>query len=447
MLNNRRVYFSSISLFLSKVVSVLSNLLIIRFLKKNLSPEEFGLWAVIISLMMFFTSPGGIDFGLGHALRNKLASLFADTSQESQSQQKKIFFSGFYTLFLITFIGVVLLLVVDFPWDQFFKIGDPSLKYSIHHLMRNVGIMLFVSIPFVLNISGFLAYQEAFWRSAIDILFSLSTLFIVYLFTSKGVSFSVLMFSYFALNSLMSFLSFMIFLKARGWSWVLVSFKTQFEILKPLLKQSGGFWLLNLSGIVIFSTGSFLVSQVSNLTEAGEFSLLQKLFVLLLTTHATLLMPFWSAYTHAAADNDWVRVKKYLRQSVLITLGIFIFGGVFLIVFHNFLLMLWVGYKIHHLSLLISLSIWALFYGLSSCFSIFLNGLNVIKMQVKLGIVAAILNVVLSFILGKYWGALGVVMASIISILPLLISNPIQAYQLLKQKNNATPIVNLHSHV
>jgi O-antigen/teichoic acid export membrane protein len=50
-------------------------LILAGMLARYFTPEEFGLWSILISLNGVLLS--GFDFGFGNALRNRMAQLYA----------------------------------------------------------------------------------------------------------------------------------------------------------------------------------------------------------------------------------------------------------------------------------------------------------------------------------------------------------------------------------
>ena len=69
-----RIRVGSLSLLGSTGVTLLVGVLMAGILARYFSPEEFGLWAILMSLNGILIN--GFDFGFGNALRNKLAQLY-----------------------------------------------------------------------------------------------------------------------------------------------------------------------------------------------------------------------------------------------------------------------------------------------------------------------------------------------------------------------------------
>lgn len=70
-IRTKRIWVGSISLLGSTGVTLLVRVLMAGILARYFSPEEFGMWAILMSLNRILLN--GFDFGFGNALRNKSA--------------------------------------------------------------------------------------------------------------------------------------------------------------------------------------------------------------------------------------------------------------------------------------------------------------------------------------------------------------------------------------
>ncbi|WP_151736550.1 lipopolysaccharide biosynthesis protein ['Paenibacillus yunnanensis' Narsing Rao et al. 2020] len=430
-----RLLMGSFSMLLSQFVTIASNMLVITILGRKLNDEMFGLWSVLSSFIVMFAS---LDFGLGQSLRNKL-TFFSATKNDSK-EEERYFFSVFFILCIVSFLGIILafVLVSIFPWQNIFNISENYLLKNIKLIMLVVIGNLMFNIPFGLHSSTLLAYQETHWRSLMETCQSLLLAIVIIISLSfEHISFLFLVSSYFITMTCILIIRTMVFVKLRGWKVRLVKLSLVIRIFNDLKKVSYNFWLQGISSVLIFSTGSLIIGKVTGLAEAGDFSIIQKLFVLLISVQSTLLTPLWSAYTQASATGNLVWIKRTFKVINILTLFIFGFGGSVFVVFHNVFLNLWVGKEIHNLPLVVSLSIWALIYALINSTSALLNGMNRIKRQSLMFMVAAIINLPLCFYLGNYYGAFGVSFGSVLAITPILISNIIEIRYMMKSSNNS----------
>jgi O-antigen/teichoic acid export membrane protein len=174
------------------------------------------------------------------------------------------------------------------------------------------------------------------------------------------------------------------------------------------------------------------VGKVAGLKDAGEYALVQKLFLLLNILHFAVLTPLWSAYTEATASKDMTWVKKMLGYSVVFSVLLFTVGSTALYLLGKPIIFLWTSKTLTNAPLFALMGLWVFIMGWVNCFSVYLNGIGKLSIQALLIVPAAIVYFPLSLYLGNRFGLTGICLASSLVWLPLAISNPIQALMSLK---------------
>jgi O-antigen/teichoic acid export membrane protein len=424
----RSVLVGSASMLAARLLSVVVSFVSVGVLTRQLGRDEFGLWSVI---GVFVGFAGSFDFGLGQGMRNRLTILAAQ-GKASQREEQELFFSVLAFLAVLALVSAVLLgsLSLLTPWAGVLGVTSPALIGPAHAATTAVIVLLLLNLPLTLNLAGFLAYQEAAQRSIFDAFQSLALLLGVVLF-ARVLPIAQFIATYYVLFDLAALIALVAFLRRRGWGFVRVPRQVVLTHIRAVAKSSLLFWLLGTAAITIFTADPLIAAKVSGIGRAGEFSVLQKLVVLLITVHFTVLTPLWSAYTHAAATHDWLWIRLALKRSVLITVALFGLGGLFVVWLHGPLLHLWTGRNLSDPPLMTALVVWAILYAWINCFSVLLNGLNRIQQQVIVILISAALHVPLSIALGQRFGLVGVVWGSVLSLLPMAVSNPWQVYRLL----------------
>jgi O-antigen/teichoic acid export membrane protein len=150
--------------------------------------------------------------------------------------------------------------------------------------------------------------------------------------------------------------------------------------------------------------------------------------------HFAFLMPIWSAYAEATTSKDFTWVKNALRKSILYTVLAFIAAIVFFAVFGNNLIYIWTGKRITSVLLFILLGFHALINGWTNCFSVFLNSVGILKGQIVLSFIGAIILIPISFYFSQIFGLLGICFALILVVIPIAIYNPIRSYIYIKNR-------------
>lgn len=427
----RSVLSGSAALFGARVFGIVASLVSVGILTRTLGREEFGLWSVIGAFVGF---AGNFDFGLGQGLKNKLAALAAREKRDP-ALEGELFFSVLAFLAVIAIVSAVLIggLSVLVPWAQVLGVKNPALEGPAHAAVIAVVVLLLLNLPLNLNLAGFLAYQEAAKRSLFDVLQS-TLLLLGVVFLAPSLSIQNFIAAYYVLFNLAALIALVVFVRQRGWSLPRLNLVRIWSTIKDLAGSSVQFWLLGVAAIALFTTDPIIAARVTGLGNAGDFSILQKLVVLLIGVHFTLLMPLWSAYTHAEEQGDWPWIRQSLKRSLVATALLFGLGGVLAVSFHGPVLRLWTGRPLENTQLVVALAVWAAIYAGINCLSILLNGIGQVQRQVVVILFCSIVHIPLSILLGRSNGVIGVVWGSVVSILPLIMSNTLEIVQIIRKR-------------
>lgn len=431
---SRQVLIGAAAMMAARLVNLLSSFVIIGILTRQLDRERFGLWAVVGTLVFF---AGNFDFGLGQELKNRLAAMAArsETRSDEHREAADLFFATL--TFLAGFVALLAVVVVAvgpwLPWAAWLGVTDSALAERTPLLIVSVACLLLLNLPLTLGTSGFLAYQEAHLRSLLDALQAIALTVTVFALASRLPidDFIVL---YYVVFDVVALVALVAFLKRRAWRVPRLSARTILARVRGLVVPSLNFWVLGFAAMLIFSTDPVIAARVLGIAQAGDFSVVQKMFTFLIGLHFTVLTPLWSAYTHAAALDDWAWIRRALGRSLLVTFGLFVVGGAALVVLHPALLKVWTGRAIVDAPLIVAMVAWAGVYGLINCLSVLLNGLGNIKEQLALIVFAAVVHWPLSTALGERFGAVGIVVGTVVSILPLALGNTKVVYDLLRRR-------------
>jgi O-antigen/teichoic acid export membrane protein len=425
----RRIWVGSLSLLGSTGVTLLVGVLMAGILARYFSPEEFGMWAILMSLNGILLN--GFDFGFGNALRNKLAYLYGQ--KETAGPQPRIYFLSVFYWFILSAVfltGVFFVAKWILPWDILFRSQNPRLIGEGSLLIAVGGSVLAFNIAFNTYSSGFFGYQESQWNALFNGLSKLGLLVCTLVFVLLGMSFSFINLTLFLVTLVVSIIGWGVFLKVRQWPLGKISRPTIWEKIKELWGPSAQFAALQIFSTGLLNADYFLVSGFLGLETVGDYFLVKRVYLVLSSFHFALLLPVWSAYTEALATRDYAWIDRTLRKTVGYTLLIFTAGILFMVTIGDWAIYLWTGKWIQTTSLFFWLGIWGLMYGWSNCFSVFLNGTGHLKWQVIWVVFAALAFVPLALLLGGRHGAPGICYALIIVLLPVTVSNPWESFSL-----------------
>jgi O-antigen/teichoic acid export membrane protein len=384
----QNVVRGSVASFMSRVIIFGLNFTIISILSRHLDPENFGKWTLIHQAALMVSV---FDFGIGGgALRNALVT---------QVNRRELFFSMFYFALLI-FIPLACL---STPW-----------------LMGAITLIL-VRAPFAICGMGFYAYEESHLKGWLEAGEISGLLLAVYLAAAMRFQLRGVVALYYCTYAGTMLITFFHFLRRRKWKFMPYSYQTVKKRVAPLFRESLLFWGHSLFSILLFSASPFLVAKVTNIRLAGEYSLLMRLFGVLLGVQFALMTPLWSAFTKARYAGEFAWVTRTFKRSFILTLLLLCGGGLFLCLFHSQIILLWTGKVVNEPGIVVLLALSVLIQGGVQITSILLNSLSKLKRQISFLAVGSLLQITLAFFV--FSGIKGVVLSQLFSYLPLLVSN------------------------
>ncbi|MCF7852157.1 MAG: hypothetical protein K9M07_02830 [Simkaniaceae bacterium] len=393
------IFLGSFTTLISKGIGLLCQIFTTGYLAQVFSSEQFGLWAIFLSFLML--SPC-FDLGLGGAaLRNQLIHL---NHQKDRDNENKYYVS-ITTLLFILYVGIGLLSFIVFsliPWGQIFHIHDPQLHKEIQSLLPWVSILLCLRIPFAMNADGFYAYHETHIRGILDGVESLLLSLFLILMIEMHVSFTAMVYLYFAGYLLTSIASFIFFLLRRHWKWVRVSVSEAFFIFYPKMKLGFFFWMQNLLSVLIISQLPTLISAIIDMKQLGEFSLIYRLSTLFLGIHFSMMNPLWSHYAQMAEEKDFLWIRKTFLWSLLIAVILCMGVVPFITFFHTPVIQIWAHQYVNEPYQGFYIGLWIFINIAVNSYTTLMNALSQAKLLFSIYLFALSLIGILVFLFHPY---------------------------------------------
>lgn len=430
-MDRKKILIKNISLgVLYKFLSMAIVFTTIPLLLNYLEVEQYGIWVTIFSLINIVLF---IDGGIGNGLKTKLSEAI---SLEDFRLAKTYISTAYISIGIISIIlfliGSICIYFINF--QSVFNtdiLTDTELKIILY-------VTLFLVITgFVLNLfkSFYYANQQASKVELAMMLYQLIILFFVSIllhFFTRNLLFIAILYG--TSNILISVIFTLIFFRKNKKLLPSVSFFSKKKV-KDLMGLSLGFFVIQLSMIVIFTTDNLIISNLLGPKEVTSYDIVYKLFQVVITFSIILQDPFWALYTDAFQKRDflWIR-KTFIRLNKLFLILVVCVTILFFIA--KPVIKFWTQKDLqisNNLLFFMGLFILVRVYGI--IYMNFLNATGKIKIQMWLYIFGAIINIPLSFYFVKYTnlGSSGVILGTIFSILGLSVLLPIQTFKILKK--------------
>lgn len=380
--------------------------------------EGYGVWSVLLSVFLWANVldlglPGYFQTRVGkyRESRNKGLSLASEIGQAYlaiwlSSGLLLISLAILYLLFRENSLGLEWLVDISIP--VFFiglVVACISMSTNLIH-----GIAGGLSKSSLVSVSQFFA----------------SLCFFVWIYLFRDVEIEFVLVCYFGFLAVSNFLMSCFLYK--HYPFLSPLFSLSKDLIKSFNKTGGGFMVINLAGIVLFSTDRLLIGTLLNTEAVTGYDLVFKIYSVFLMGHALVIMPLWGLYAFEYERNNFAWIKKMLLFQIVLV-GVLVLVMMMLYPFTKDLLELWVGSAVVVDGLLsaaiiifVAVILW------NNIFSMFINGVGQIGIQTKAALVAAAINIPISYLLVTHFGfgADGVVWGTICALLVPAIVLPFQ---------------------
>lgn len=429
-MNEKRIVKNIGVSMLMKPLSIVLGMVYTPIALSFLGDEKYGIWTIILNVISWINY---FDIGIGNGLRNKLTEAIALNDPKSAKSYVSTAYAG------TTVISFVFCVLITAVWNllglsDFFQLnaGDenPDLIIFVS--------VLFVCINFVLSLSRTSAYaiQQPGIISVAGVLGQLlqlgAVLLISQLFHQSLMAIAVV----FGIVSLAdSLIVYRMVARNRPFLRPELS-KADREHLKPLLTLGAGFFVMQISSLVLNTTDNLLISNLYGSAEVTPYSMVYKVFYMLVQIHGIIIMPMWSAYTEAAARRDLAWIRKTMRRIDLITV-VFSAGAVAGIFLFEPLAALWLGKRLEYgTATIVITAVYMIAQMFANNYSSFLCGIGHIRVSTIIAVISAVMNIPLSVLFARECGMRqsGIVLGSLSVMMISLVVLPIVSYRWLKEK-------------
>lgn len=405
-----------------KIIDSITYFLLVPATIKFLNPYEFGVWLALSSILMWIDS---FDIGLGNGMRNKLALCLA----KDDTKRARIYVSTTFFMLIVLVTGFVLVYTLARPFIDWNSILNAPVS-QVPHLNEIVYLsFILYCINFIFKIIGsvYLAMQLSAVNNFLIVSGHVLALFVIFIlseFTEGTLLLTAVIYTSAPL---------IVYLIAYP-----ITFKIKYKSLSPSIKcidkECLGdlfnigmhFFILQISGIVLFSLVNLLISHELGPETVTQYSVAYRYYSVVLMCMNLILAPMWSATTDAYAMGDmkWIQntMAKIRKVLLIATVGI-----VFMTFVSEWFYKIWVGSEVEiGISVSVPMAIYVWIIMCSLTYSNFLNGLGKLRLQMINTLCMAIVYLPFCYYLGSVLGLPGIIIGMCVLNLSGFIFNYIQ---------------------
>lgn len=413
--------------FLIKGWSGMVQLLLVPVTLFCLGNYENGIWMTISSILLWIDS---LDIGLGNGLRNKLSEQIANGDYEKARESVSSTFA--MLVCIIVPVAIVLMLLVNTA-DIYHLLNISSAIVPNLQEILSMCIAL-VCATFIFRFIGnvYLGLQLPAVNNALVVGGQTLTLIGVYLLRWQEIHSLLMVALCYTLAPLLVYL---------------LSYPVTFGIYYPKLRPSlryfnkhavrelfsigVKFFVLQIAGVVLFASSNALVSRFFSPDMVTPYQVSYRYFSMTMMLFTVIAVPFWSATTDAYTKKDFAWIKRSMHRLHLILLGIAVLLVVMVAVsrpvYH-----LWVGTSVEiPTTMSAAMALYIFIVICSLCYSYILNGIGTLSLQLIFTVGAAVAYFPLSWLLSRYIGITGMILALATVNLPGAVVNRLQYRKLM----------------
>jgi len=418
--------------FAMKGANILISFLLVPLTIDYLDPTRYGIWLILTSMIMWFNF---FDIGLGNGMRNK----FAQAKARNEHELARIYVSTTYVAMMLIMGSVLLVFLLAFSFIDWTWVLNTSPEMAEELQWVTLVVFGFFCFRFVLNLIGklLIADQRPAFNRAFSLaggIVSISFVYMLTQFTNGSLLYVSIVMS--AAPVLVLFVASLIFFRGRYKQYSPSLKYVRMGEFKSLMGLGSQFFLIQIASIILFTTDNMIITQIFSPAEVTPYNIAHKYFHMIPIIFGIITTPLWSAFTDAytRGELDWIR--RAIKKSLLIWLGL---AGVVVVMLlgANFFYDLWVGDKVQvPFDLSMAMAFFTLLTTLNSIFVTFINGVGKLRLQIYTAIFSIVANIPLSYLFAVTlnMGLAGVILATSCSLMLSLILRPIQYHKIINQK-------------
>ena len=412
--------------FIYKGLNVLLSFLLVRYTIQFAGKEVYGVWATILAFLTWFSV---IESGISNSFRNRITAYFSENNYIAIRKH----ISSAYQLLTIVYFLLAFILVLIITTTPFYTFFQSNNVVNIETALVISVVLYFIYFVFHYLNNVLLATHKAEKTYLFLLLQNTLVFLVLFMLKQSEIKASLLIVCLvYTLSPLINWIVLNVF-----------SYQTFLKKIQPkvfpvqktnrLFNQlTPSFFIIQFFTLLIYSTDNIIILNYLDGVEVAKYNVSFKFFNIISVLFNLVLVPYWAIFSEAYYKKDYYSIK-YSIQRLLRNWTLVFILAIVLIIISPYAYSLWIGEEMDiPVTLSILMAISALLTAWFNIFGYYLKSANLLNMQTKLLTFAGIVNIPLSIFLISYFQSTGVILATIISILPLVIILPLQYRNSLK---------------
>lgn len=400
---HRRILLSAGANTMSKVLGLSVTIVSIPLVLNSLGAERFGIWSTLASLVITLQF---IDLGIGNGLINAVSEAHG---RGDRAAIRRYFSSAVLALFGAALLLLLLtpLVVTQVGWTGLFKLTGPLAQQEVAASITTFMICIALAMPLALLQRVQIGLQQGFVASLWQCASNLISLGAIVIATQLQLGLPWLVAALLGAPVLAALLNLSVFLLRAAPDLRPARRFVTAPAVKELLVTGSAFFVLQLAVAGVLYSDSIIIVYELGASAVAEYAVPERLFSIVSVLLATALGPLWPAYREAIFRGDLPWVRRTLRRSLNLAIGLSFAASLVLVLAGPWLMWHWVGAAVPaNPALLWMLGLWKILESAGLALAMFLNGAGVVRLQVLTALIMLAATVLI-----KPWmvGELGIV--------------------------------------
>jgi O-antigen/teichoic acid export membrane protein len=333
----RRIALTTVSGMTVRIIGSLLGLVSVPLVLGYLGKERFGLWAIITTLVAWVSL---FDLGMANGLVNMLSAAHGRGEQEEAGQYLSTAFVALVVMALVLCLVMVICLGVV-PWGAVLGAKAIADEATIRWSVAAALSIFVMSLPFSVTQQVYAAYQRTYVWNGFLLAGSVLGFLGLLLTIRLRVAMPALIFVC-GVSAPLATMAAYVYATGRAMPWLRPRLsKVSRSALRDLLSLSVPIFLFQVGALVVNETQSILLAHRCDLSTVASYSVGMRVYMLIIAVIQIGTNSFIPALREAfeRGDHDWT--TRAFARLLRVRIGIAAAGGVFLILFGNTLLALW----------------------------------------------------------------------------------------------------------
>ncbi len=404
----KKIAVNTISNYTGYFIKLAVNFFLFPFVVHHLGAAQSGLWFLLSSITSYM---GFLDVGIKPTLIKHVAHHHAKNNRQGINE---VVNAAFFIYLIIGIAAALAMIVISYFFPQIFHIA-PELIFKAKICTYIVALALFLSFPLSAIGAGTLNGLQRYDKTRTSAVFSsLSGSLIVILLLSKGYGVIAVTLADQTTN-LLSWLLNVYFAK-RIAPYLTISLRfLKKAVIKEIFRFSVVIFVINMASRVIYYADRIVIGIFLNVSSIVFYEAAFKIYHTITQIPLLLLSAIMPASSELSARNRPSDLKKLYLYSTKYTIAFFLALVIPVLIFTRAILKIWVGPDYMSAAIYTQLFLLYVFFTLNHSSAVqILTGIGKVRTIMRYQVTVAIENLVLSIILAKIFGLIGVILGTTI---------------------------------